>query len=175
MTSVEHRDPTAASAGDGREAERRGDVPTPRKCAASLDAVGELEAKRTRSPRPSEVSPALSPPALGAAGQARRSEERSRTPASSGPAPARDPQWGDAPPAALVGTPRAGGRGDARAERELARSTLPSVEVRGRSSRPVGDPRPAAHLWQNLLRNWAHVHLSMSQQTSDSVHKFPTT
>ena len=30
-------------------------------------------------------------------------------------------------------------------------------------------------VWQNLLRNWAHVHLSMSQQTSDSVHKFPTT
>ena len=30
-------------------------------------------------------------------------------------------------------------------------------------------------VWQNLLRNRAHVHLSMSQQTSDSVHKFPTT
>ena len=30
-------------------------------------------------------------------------------------------------------------------------------------------------VWQNLLRNRAHVHLSLSQQTSDSVHKFPTT
>ena len=30
-------------------------------------------------------------------------------------------------------------------------------------------------VWQNLLRNWAHVHLLMSQQTSDSVYKFPTT
>ena len=30
-------------------------------------------------------------------------------------------------------------------------------------------------LWQNLLRNRAHMHLSMSQQTSDSVHKFPIT
>ena len=30
-------------------------------------------------------------------------------------------------------------------------------------------------MWQNLLRNQAHVHLLMSQQTSDRVHKFPTT
>ena len=30
-------------------------------------------------------------------------------------------------------------------------------------------------LWQNLLRNRAHMHPSMSQQTSDSVHEFPTT
>ena len=28
---------------------------------------------------------------------------------------------------------------------------------------------------QNLLRNRAHMHPSMSQQTSDSVHEFPTT
>ena len=30
-------------------------------------------------------------------------------------------------------------------------------------------------LWQNLLRNQAHVHLSLSQQTFDSVHEFPIT
>ena len=30
-------------------------------------------------------------------------------------------------------------------------------------------------MWQNLLRNRAHMHLSMSQQTFDSVHEFPMT
>ena len=67
-TSVERREPTAASVDGGWEAERRGYVPAPRKCAASSDVVGELEAKRTWSPRPSEASPALSPPAPGTAG-----------------------------------------------------------------------------------------------------------
>ena len=74
-TSVERREPTAASAGGGREAERRSDVPAPRKRATSLDVIDEQEAKRTRSPRPSEASPALSPPILGAVRQARHSEE----------------------------------------------------------------------------------------------------
>ena len=62
-TSVERHDPMAASAGGEQEVERRGDVPTPRKRAASADAVGEREAKRTRSPCPSEALPVLSPPA----------------------------------------------------------------------------------------------------------------
>ena len=34
---------------------------------------------------------------------------------------------------------------------------------------------PSSSLWQNLLRNQAHVYLLLSQQTSDSVHEFPTT
>ena len=63
MTSVEHHDPTAMSAGSEQEPERRGVVPTLRKHAASVDAIGEQEAKQTWSPRPSEVSPAQSPPA----------------------------------------------------------------------------------------------------------------
>ena len=46
-TSAERRDPAAASAGDEREVERRGNVPMPRKHATSSDAVGEREAKRT--------------------------------------------------------------------------------------------------------------------------------
>ena len=37
------------------------------------------------------------------------------------------------------------------------------------------DLNATIQLWQNLLRNRAHMHLSMSQQTSDSVHEFPTT
>ena len=45
VTSVERYDPTAASAGGEQEAERRGDVPTLRKHAASADTVGEWEAK----------------------------------------------------------------------------------------------------------------------------------
>ena len=40
-TSAEHRNPTAASAGGEQEAERRGDVSTSRKHAASADAIGE--------------------------------------------------------------------------------------------------------------------------------------
>ena len=45
VTSVECRDPTAMSAGDEQEAERRAVVLVPRKRAASVDAVGEWEAK----------------------------------------------------------------------------------------------------------------------------------
>ena len=41
MTSAVHHEPTAASADGGREAKRRGDVPTPRKHVASSDTVGE--------------------------------------------------------------------------------------------------------------------------------------
>ena len=40
-TSVEHRDPAAASAGGDREVERCGDILMPRKHVASSDAVGE--------------------------------------------------------------------------------------------------------------------------------------
>jgi len=90
-TLVEHCDHAAASTGGEREVERHGDIPMPRKCATSSDTIGEREAKRTRSPRPSEGSPASSPPVVGVAGQARRSEEWARTHASSGPVPACGP------------------------------------------------------------------------------------
>ena len=75
VTLVECHEPMATSAASGREVERRGDVPAPRKHVMSLDAVNEREAKWTRSPRSSEASPALSPPTPSVAGQARRSEE----------------------------------------------------------------------------------------------------
>ena len=68
VTSVVHRKPMAMSVGGGHEVERRGDIPMPRKCATSSDTIGEREAKRTRSPRPSEALPVLSPPAVGMAG-----------------------------------------------------------------------------------------------------------
>ena len=67
-TSAEHRDPAATSAGDEQEVERHGDVPAPRKRATSVDTVGKQELKWMRSPCPSEVSPASSPPTMGAAG-----------------------------------------------------------------------------------------------------------
>ena len=47
VTLAERCDPAAASASGEQEAKRRGDVPTPRKRAASTDTVGEWEAKRT--------------------------------------------------------------------------------------------------------------------------------
>ena len=75
VTSVERREPTAVFADGGREAERRSDIPTPRKRAMSSNAVSERETKQTRSPRPSEASSAISPFAPGVAGQARRLEE----------------------------------------------------------------------------------------------------
>ena len=65
-TSEKRRDPMVTSAGSEQEAERRGDVPAPRKRVASADGIDEREAKRTRSPCPSEASPVLSPPAPGA-------------------------------------------------------------------------------------------------------------
>ena len=89
-TSVVRHDPAAAFTAGEKEAERHGDVPVLRKRAVSLEAVGEREAKRTQSPRPFEVSLALSPPAPGVVEQARRSEEWARTRASSGPVPACD-------------------------------------------------------------------------------------
>ena len=141
MTSAEHHDPAAASAGDEREVERHGNVPMPRKRAVSSDAVGEWEAKRTRSPRPSVASPVLSPPTARAAEQARRSEEWACTHVLSGLAPARDSQWEDALLATLVGLPRADGRGDSQAE-PLAVESTPLVKVRGRGSWPRSSPCP---------------------------------
>ena len=88
VTSMKHRDPTAMSAGGEQEAERRGDVPMSRKHAVSADTAGEQEVKRARSPCPLVASLVSSPPAAGAAKQARRSEERSCTCVSPGPVPA---------------------------------------------------------------------------------------
>ena len=90
------------SAGGEQGAERRDDVPVPRKRAASADAVGEREAKRTRSPRPLVALLVSSPPAADVSEQARRSEEQACTRASLGPAPVRDSQQEDAPPTAPV-------------------------------------------------------------------------
>ena len=67
LTSMEHHDPAAMSAGDEQEAERRAVVLAPRKCAASVDAVDEREAKWMRSPRPLVASSVPSPPAVDAA------------------------------------------------------------------------------------------------------------
>ena len=104
-TSVERHDPMVASASGEQEAERRGDVPAPRKRATSANAVGEREVKRTWSPRPSKALPASSPPALGVAEQAKWSRERARTRTSSGLAPVRDPQRDNIPPADPVSMP----------------------------------------------------------------------
>ena len=65
-TSMERHEPAATSTSGERKVERRGDIPMLRKHAASMDAIGEREAKQTRSPRPLEASPASSPPAPGA-------------------------------------------------------------------------------------------------------------
>lgn len=116
VTSMEHCDPMAMSAGGEQEVERRGDVPAPRKRAMSADAIGEQEVKRTWSPCPSVASPALSPPTSGVAEQARRLEEWVCTHASLGLVSVCDSQLRGAPPATLVGAPRADGRGDAWAE-----------------------------------------------------------
>ena len=90
VTSVEHRDPMAMSAGDEQEEENHTVVPMPRKRAASADAIGEREAKRTRPPRRSVASPVLSPPAADAAEQGERFEEWASTRASPGSVPKRD-------------------------------------------------------------------------------------
>ena len=109
LTSAERRDPAATSAGDEQEAERRAVVPAPWKRAASVDAIGEREAKRTRSPRPLVASLVPSPPTADMAEQAGRSEEWSRTRASPGSVPVRHSQSEEAKPAALVGASRAEG------------------------------------------------------------------
>ena len=90
LTSVEHRDPTAMSTGDEQEVERRVEVLVLRKHAASIYAVGEWEAKRARSPRPSMASPVLSPPAVDVVEQVGRSKESTGTSASSRAVPVRD-------------------------------------------------------------------------------------
>ena len=76
VTSAERRDPMAMFAGDERETESRAMVPVLRKRAASADAVGEWEAKRKRSSRPSVALPVSSSPAADTAEQAGRSEEQ---------------------------------------------------------------------------------------------------
>ncbi|XP_066379484.1 uncharacterized protein [Miscanthus floridulus] len=113
-----------------------------RKRDAITDAIDEWEAKRMRSLRPLVASPVSSSPAVDAIEQARRSEERACTHKSSGPAPARDSQWEDDPPAAPVGVPQAKGRGDSRTGQEPIESTPPPAE------RPDGDGvehRPNSH------------------------------
>ena len=89
---AERCDPMAMSAGGEQEAEGRDGVPALRKRAASVDAIGEREAKRTRSPGPSAASPASSLPTMDVVGQARRSKERACTRVSLGLAPAYDSQ-----------------------------------------------------------------------------------
>ena len=54
VTSVVRHDPTVTSASEEQEATRRAEVPALRKHAASVDAIGERAAKRTRSPRPQQ-------------------------------------------------------------------------------------------------------------------------
>ena len=90
VTSAERHDPTAISAGDEQEVERRTEVPMPRKRAASTDAISEREAKRTRSPRPSVASSVSSPSTTNVAEQAGRYEERAGTHASPGLVPTHD-------------------------------------------------------------------------------------
>ena len=104
-TSVEHREPAAAFVGGEQDTERRGDVPVSRKLVVSSNTAVEREAKRARSPHPLEASLAPHPPALSMAGHTSRSEEHARTPASSGSARVRDPQRGDAPSVAPMGSP----------------------------------------------------------------------
>ena len=55
VTSVEHREPMAASIGGGHAMEMRSDVPESRKHAASEDVAVEREAKRAWSSRPSDA------------------------------------------------------------------------------------------------------------------------
>jgi len=71
VTSVEHRAPTVASAGGGRDTERRNDVLASRKRTVSSDAAVEREVKQAWAPHPSEASLA-SPPCFERGG-ARRS------------------------------------------------------------------------------------------------------
>ena len=61
MTLVEHHEPMATSIGGGRGTETRDDVPESRKCTMSEDATLKREAKRARSPRPSDASLAPCP------------------------------------------------------------------------------------------------------------------
>ncbi|XP_066358111.1 uncharacterized protein [Miscanthus floridulus] len=62
VTSAVRCEPAATSASGRRDVERYGDVLAPRKRTTSSDTVGEREAKRTRSSRPSEVSMELMAP-----------------------------------------------------------------------------------------------------------------
>ena len=133
-TSMERREPAAASINGGWNTKRRNDDPASRKHVASLDAAVELEAKQSRSPRPLEAPLASHSPASSLARHVGRSEERARTPASSGSARARDPQQGDAPLVAPVGVPRAGGHGHSWADREPVGSAPPLIDTRGRGS-----------------------------------------
>ena len=90
VTSAVRRNPTATSVGEEQEAARRVEVPALRKRAASVDAVGERAAKRTRSPHPSVVPPVPSSPAADAAERAGWSEEQTGVCAATGPVPTHD-------------------------------------------------------------------------------------
>ena len=140
VTSKEHHDPTAMSAGDEQEAERRAVVPMPRKRAASVDAIGEWEAKQTRSPCPLVASLVSSTPAADAAEQAGRSEEWTGTCVSRGPVPTHDSQPGEAPPAAAA-IEQAGWSEEQTSARALRDSQLEDALPPA----PVGESRTEGH------------------------------
>ena len=111
VTLVEHHKPAVVPVDGERGTEVHGDVPKSRKCAMSEDTTLEREAKRAWSSRPLEASSASRTPAPSVVEHAGRSGGHDSSPTSSGSTCVHDPQWGDAPPVALVILPQAGGRG----------------------------------------------------------------
>ena len=81
-----------------------------RKCATSVDVIGERAAKWMRSLRPSAVSPVLSSAVADVAERARRSEEWTSTCALMGPVPTPGSQPKEALPA--VGVVEQSGRSE---------------------------------------------------------------
>ena len=90
VTSVEHRDPTATSAGEEEEATWHAGVPVLRKRGVSTDTVGGWATKRTWSPCPSVVSPIPSSSMVDATEKNGRSEERTSACTAMGPVPTPD-------------------------------------------------------------------------------------
>ena len=123
VTSVERRDPTAMSTGDEQEAMQRTVASAPRKRVASMESVGEREAKRTRSPRPLVAASVPSPPMADAAEQVGWSEERTGTRVLPGPVPAHGSQPGDTPPA--VDAFKQAGRSEERTGTRVSRELQP--------------------------------------------------
>ena len=111
-----------------------------RKRAASADAVGKREAKRTWSLCPLMASLAPSLPVVDATEQARWFEERTGTCASLGPVITHDSQSGEAP--AVADVVEQAGRSE---EQTGARASRDSQLEDASPPAPVGESRSEGH------------------------------
>ena len=105
VTLVEHREPTTASIGGGRDVEMHGYITKSRKRVVSKDTALKRGVKQARLRALQRRCRLRAPPAPSVAEHVGRSGGHERSVVASESARVCDPQWGDAPLVAPVVSP----------------------------------------------------------------------